>query len=170
VIVGTGTGGALVIGKNVLLGVNAIAGEWGHNPLPWPEAGELALTTCWCGQQGCIETFLSGPGLENDFQRAYQEKMSATDIVALADQGNADATQALIRYENRMARSLAHIINLFDPEMIVLGGGMSNVQRLYDNVPKLWQQWIFSDSISTKLVPPKFGDASGVRGAAWLWN
>ena len=170
VIVGTGTGGGLVVNKQILIGCNSVAGEWGHNPLPWPDDGELALTKCWCGQQGCVETFISGPGLGNDYQRATQKKLQAEDIVELADQGNVDADQALSRYEHRMARSLAHVINLFDPEVIVLGGGISNVQRIYKNVPIIWQQWIFSDSVSTKLVPPKFGDASGVRGAAWLWN
>lgn len=170
VIVGTGTGGGLVVNKKVLAGANAIAGEWGHNPLPWPEEGELVLTKCWCEQNGCIETFLSGPGLEKDYQRATQKKMRAQEIVELAKQGDIEADQTLGRYEHRMARSLAHVINLFDPEVIVLGGGVSNVQRLYKNVPKICQQWIFSDSVKTKLVAPKFGDTSGVRGAAWLWE
>ena len=170
VIVGTGTGGGMVIARQLLTGCNSIAGEWGHNPLPWPDDGELAKTKCWCGQQGCVETFISGPGLEKDFQRATQKVHDAESIVELANQGNVAAGHSLARYEHRMARSLAHVINLFDPEVIVLGGGMSNVQRLYQNVPKLWKQWIFSDSVNTKLVSPKFGDASGVRGAAWLWN
>ncbi|MFK7815714.1 MAG: ROK family protein [Gammaproteobacteria bacterium] len=170
VIVGTGTGAGLVVDKKVLVGCNFIAGEWGHNPLPWPNDGELSLTKCWCGQQGCIETFLSGPGLEEDYKRVTGESVGAEKIVELSEQGNEDAEQALLRYENRMARSLAHVINMFDPEIIVLGGGVSNLQRLYKNVPKLWQQWIFSDQISTKLLPPKYGDSSGVRGAAWLWN
>lgn len=170
VIIGTGTGAGLVVNKQVLMGCNFVAGEWGHNPLPWPNDGELALTKCWCGQQGCIETFLSGPGLEKDFKRVTGESVGAEKIVELSEQGNMDAEQALLRYENRVARSLAHVINIFDPEIIVLGGGVSNLQRLYKNVPKLWQQWIFSDQVSTKLVPPKYGDSSGVRGAAWLWN
>jgi len=170
VIVGTGTGGALVINKKILLGANAIAGEWGHNPLPWPDEGELAINKCWCGQQGCIETFLSGPGLESDYQRLTQQNILAQEIVALANKGDAKAEEILCRYEHRMARSLAHVINIVDPEIIVLGGGMSNVQRLYENVPNLWQQWIFSDCINTQLVSAKFGDASGVRGAAWLWE
>ena len=170
VIVGTGTGGGLVVKRQILMGSNAVAGEWGHNPLPWPNDGELALTKCWCGQRGCIETFISGPGLENDFQRATQKNLRAEEIVGLAMQDNLEADEAVGRYEHRMARSLAHVINLFDPEVIVLGGGMSNVQRIYKNVPNIWQQWVFSDSVNTKLVPPKYGDASGVRGAAWLWN
>ncbi len=170
VIVGTGTGGGVVINKKVLIGANAIAGEWGHNSLPWPNEGELALNQCWCGQQGCIETFLSGPGLENDYKRATGDYVSAVEIVKLSELGNVDAEKVLRRYENRMARCLAQVINIFDPDVIVLGGGMSNLQRLYMNVPKLWQQWIFSEQVVTKLVPPKYGDSSGVRGAAWLWN
>jgi len=170
VIVGTGTGGGLVVNRQILIGCNAVAGEWGHNPLPWPDDGELALTKCWCGQRGCIETFISGPGLENDYKRATQKNLRAEEIVELAMQDNLEANEAVGRYEHRMARSLAHVINLLDPEVIVLGGGMSNVQRIYNNVPRIWQQWVFSDSINTKLVAPKFGDASGVRGAAWLWG
>ncbi|QMU62429.1 MAG: ROK family protein [Gammaproteobacteria bacterium] len=170
VIVGTGVGGGLVINKKVLIGANAIAGEWGHNPLPWSDDGELNLTKCWCGLQGCIETFLSGPGLECDYARAVGKHLSAEKIVELASQDDVAAEQTILRYEQRMARALAHIVNIFDPEVIVLGGGMSNVKRLYENVPNLWQQWIFSDHISTKLVSAKYGDASGVRGAAWLWE
>ncbi len=170
VIVGTGTGGGLVINKNVLCGTNAIAGEWGHNPLPWPVDGELALTKCWCGQNGCIETFLSGPGLEKNYQYVTQKKVKAENIFRLAEQGDLEAEEIVTRYENQMARALAHIINIVDPDSIVLGGGISNVQRLYQNVPKLWSKWIFSDCVHTELVQAKFGDASGVRGAAWLWN
>ncbi len=170
VIVGTGTGGGIVVNKKVLTGINAVTGEWGHNPLPWPEPDELELTNCWCGQQGCIETFLSGPGLENDFERVTGKKLSVEKIVLLASRGDANAEAVLVRYEHRMARSLAHVINVLDPEVIVLGGGLSKLDHLYSNVPKLWQQWIFSDSVSTELLPPEFGDASGVRGAAWLWD
>lgn len=169
VIIGTGTGGGLVVNKQVLIGNNAIAGEWGHNPLPWPNDGELELTNCWCGHRGCIETFLSGPGLEDDFKRATGKKLNAENIAALVLQADAAAEEVFMCYENRMARSLAHIINLFDPDVIVLGGGMSNLKRLYKNVPKIWQQWVFSDCVNTKLIPPKYGDSSGVRGAAWLW-
>lgn len=168
VIIGTGTGGGFVVNKNVLVGVNAIAGEWGHNPLPWANDAELALTKCWCGQHGCIETFLSGPGLAADYRRSTQHNKSAEEIVALSVSGDRDAEKVLCRYEHRMARGLAHVINLFDPEVIVLGGGMSNLQRLYKNIPALWQQWIFSDHVMTKLLPAKYGDSSGVRGAAWL--
>jgi fructokinase len=172
VIVGTGTGGGLVLNKQVLVGANAIAGEWGHNPLPWPDEGELELSQCWCGQQGCIENFLSGPGFVNEYRRELQDQNSldARQIATLAEQGDVVAEKVLRRYENRMARCLAHVINIFDPNTIVLGGGMSNVKRLYKNVPKIWQEWIFSDCIVTKLVPAKYGDSSGVRGAAWLWD
>ena len=170
VIIGTGVGAGIVVNKQVLTGNNAIAGEWGHNPLPWPEADELAVTTCWCGQQGCIETFLSGPGLEQEFKQATQEQLCTQRIVALAAQGDSAAEDILVRYEYRMARSLAHVINLLDPDVIVLGGGMSNLKRLYENIPKIWQQWIFSDCVNTTLVPPRYGDSSGVRGAAWLWD
>ena len=168
VIVGTGTGGGLVINKQVLMGTNAIAGEWGHNHLPWPDDGELELTKCWCGQQGCIETFLSGPGFESEYERISNQKLAAEKIVGLMLNDDRHAVQAMHLYEHRMARSLAHVINIFDPEVIVLGGGMSNLQHIYKSVPKLWQKWIFSDQVSTKLIPPKFGDSSGVRGAAWL--
>ncbi len=170
VIIGTGTGAGLVVNKQLLIGNNSIAGEWGHNSLPWPHDSELALTKCWCGQQGCIETYLSGPGLAGDFKRTTGKNLSAENIVLLALQADEEANEVLVRYENRMARSLAHIINIFDPEMIVLGGGMSNLQHIYKYVPKIWGEWIFSDCIRTQLVPPKFGDSSGVRGAAWLWD
>lgn len=170
VIVGTGTGAGLVVNKKVLIGGNVIAGEWGHNSLPWPDDGELELTKCWCGQQGCIETFLSGPGLEGDFKRTTGGKLNAVNIATLALQDDVDARDVLVRYEHRMARSLANIINIFDPEVIVLGGGMSNLKQIYKSVPKIWKQWVFSDSVDTKLVPAKYGDSSGVRGAAWLWN
>lgn len=170
VIVGTGTGAGVVVNRQVLTGPNAIAGEWGHNPLPWPRDDERPGTDCYCGKQGCIETFLSGPGLERDFWLATGEKLNAAEIVLRANNSESQAEQCLQRYENRMARSLAHIINVLDPHVIVLGGGMSNVQRLYKNVPAIWGQHVFSDSVLTQLLPPKFGDTSGVRGAAWLWN
>lgn len=170
VIVGTGVGGGLVVKQKVLVGRNAIAGEWGHNPLPWPERDELELHHCWCGQKGCIETFLSGPGLESDYFSKTQKKIPAVQILQESEQGDIKAEQTIAGYENRMARGLAHVINLFDPDVIVLGGGMSNVKRLYENVPNLWGKWIFSDVINTKLKQATYGDSSGVRGAAWLWN
>lgn len=168
VIVGTGTGAGVVVNGQVLTGPNAIAGEWGHNPLPWPQDNERPGSDCYCGKQGCIETFLSGPGLERDYQLAGGEKISAAEIVLRAENNESQAERCLLHYEDRMARSLAHIINVLDPDVIVLGGGMSNVQRLYRNVPAIWGKYVFSDIVLTKLLPPKFGDSSGVRGAAWL--
>ncbi len=170
VIVGTGTGAGVVVNQKVLTGPNAIAGEWGHNPLPWPQDIERPGPDCYCGKQGCIETFLSGPGFERDYQLETGKLLRASDIVGLAEEGDAQAEQCLRRYEDRMARSLAHIINVLDPDVIVLGGGMSNVQRLYKNVPSIWGNYVFSDVVLNRMVPPMFGDSSGVRGAAWLWE
>jgi fructokinase len=170
VIVGTGTGAGVVVNRQVLTGPNAIAGEWGHNPLPWPQDNERPGPDCYCGKQGCIETFLAGPSLERDYKLATGEKIRASEMVARAEKNETHAEQCLQRYEDRMARSLAHIINVLDPDVIVLGGGMSNVQRLYKNVPAMWGGYVFSDVVLTRLVPPLFGDSSGVRGAAWLWN
>ena len=169
VIIGTGTGAGIVIQKHIVQGVNQIAGEWGHNPLPWPVGAELSKTKCYCGKNGCVETFLSGPGLESDFFTTTQKKYSAAKIVLAAEGGDEASEACLQRYENRMARALAHVINLLDPDIIVLGGGLSNIKRLYTNVPKYWSAFVFSDQVLTKLVPAKFGDASGVRGAARLW-
>jgi fructokinase len=169
VIIGTGTGGGVVVRREVITGPNAIAGEWGHNPLPWPEPEELPGGECYCGKRGCIETFLSGPGLARDYARATGARIGSEEIVALADAGDAEAEATLDRYDARMARALASVINILDPDVIVLGGGLSNLSRLYVNVPALWARWIFSDRVDTRLVPPRHGDASGVRGAAWLW-
>lgn len=170
VIVGTGCGAGVIVNGQVVDGPNAIAGEWGHNPLPWPQGSELNSTHCWCGKNGCIETFISGTGLAADYLRVVGEELRSQEIVDAANAGNAYAEQVLVRYERRMAKSLAHIINVLDPNTIVLGGGMSNVERLYKNVPLIWRDYVFSDTVLTKLVPPKHGDSSGVRGAAWLWN
>jgi fructokinase len=170
VIVGTGTGGGIFIRGRELVGINAIAGEWGHNPLPWPNSDEYPGRECYCGKRGCIETWLSGPGLTIDHQLHGGKGETAKEITALADKGDAVATLTLERYEDRMARALASVINIIDPDIIVLGGGMSNLSRLYTNVPRLWNQYIFSDQVATRLVPPLHGDSSGVRGAAWLWN
>ena len=170
VIVGTGTGGGIVVDKKVLTGPNAIAGEWGHNPVPWPSADELPGPLCYCGKRGCIETFLSGPGLAKEFFNVTGIQYSAEEIAQQAEAGDVDAGAALKRYETRMAKCLASIINVLDPDIIVLGGGMSNIERLYDNVPKLWGQYVFSDTVVTRLVAPRYGDSSGVRGAAWLWQ
>jgi fructokinase len=170
VIVGTGTGGGVVVDRKVLTGKNAIAGEWGHNPLPWPREGEWPGPACYCGKTGCVEAFLSGPGLARDFRQATGEDVAAPEIAARAGRGDAAATAALARYEDRMARALAVVLNILDPDVVVLGGGMSQVARLYESVPRLWQGWAFSDRVDTVLRPPVHGDSSGVRGAAWLWG
>jgi len=169
VIVGTGTGGGVVVHGRVLTGPNAVAGEWGHNPLPWPRADELPGPACYCGQNGCIETFLSGPAIARDHRQTTGEDLTAVEIASRASKGDAAAETTLVRYEERMARALASVINVLDPDVIVLGGGMSNVGRLYTNVPRLWGRHVFSDRVDTRLVPPRHGDSSGVRGAAWLW-
>jgi fructokinase len=170
VIVGTGVGGGVVVNGRVLLGPNAVAGEWGHNPLPWAQDDERPGPECYCGKCGCIETFLSGPGITKDYEKITGERLDPETIVARASGGNAGCEATLQRYEDRMARSLAHVINILDPDVIVLGGGMSNIQRLYENVPRLWGHYVFSDRVDTKLVPPKYGDSSGVRGAGYLWD
>jgi fructokinase len=170
VIVGTGTGGGIVVNGMILKGVNSIGGEWGHNPLPWPRDDEMNGPDCYCGKQGCIETYLSGPGMSNDHQRVTRTKLSSEAIPIGASRGDAACEDTMRRYEDRMARSLAHVINILDPDIIVLGGGMSNLTRLYENVPRLWVNYVFSDWVDTLLVPPKHGDASGVRGAALLWG
>ncbi|HEX7621943.1 MAG TPA: ROK family protein [Anaeromyxobacteraceae bacterium] len=169
VILGTGCGGGIVVDRRALTGPNAIAGEWGHNPLPWPDEREWPGPPCHCGKRGCIEQFVSGTGLERDFREATGQACTAVEIVAHASAGDAAAEAALVRYEGRLARALAGVVNVLDPDVIVLGGGLSNVRRLYDSVPKLWQRWAFSDRVDTRLVPPEHGDASGARGAARLW-
>jgi fructokinase len=165
VILGTGVGAGVVVDGRLLDGANGIAGEWGHNPLPWPNDNERPGPACWCGLSGCIETFLSGTGMERDHLAATGQALSAHAIASMRDAG-CEAT--LARYEERLARALAHVINVLDPHVIVLGGGLSNMARLYERVPKLWSEWVFSDRVDTRLVPPAHGDASGVRGAAWL--
>jgi fructokinase len=170
VIAGTGTGAGVVVKGHVLGGPNAIAGEWGHNPLPWPEDNERPGPVCYCGKNGCIETWLSGPGMSRDYLDLSGQVLDARQVVVSASEGVNAAEVCLHRYEGRMARSLAHVINILDPNVIVLGGGMGNIERLYTNVPKLWSQYVFSDRVDTKLVSPAYGDSSGVRGAAWLWN
>ena len=170
VIIGTGVGAGIVVNGHVLNGANAIAGEWGHNPLPWPEDDERPGLPCYCGKDGCIETFLSGVGMARNYEMDTGHVLTSRQIVTQAEQGDVDCEQAMQSYERRMAKALAHVINILDPDVIVLGGGMGNIQRLYHNVPKLWGDYVFSDMVSTKLLPPEFGDSSGVRGAAWLWN
>ena len=173
VIVGTGTGGGVIVDGKPLTGPNAIAGEWGHNPLPWPKQEELPGPQCYCGKHGCIETFLAGPWLAYDHRQVTGQQLSTIEIVKQADNGKAEAEATLQRYEGRMARALSSVINLIDPDVIVLGGGLSNIERLYRNVPKLWGEFVFSagvnEQVRTRLVPPRHGDSSGVRGAAWLW-
>jgi len=169
VIIGTGTGGGICINRHVVTGANAIGGEWGHNPLPWPRDEERPGLPCYCGQSGCIETFLSGTGLTRHFLDAGGVANQAQDIIAQLEAGDPLAQKVIADYEDRMARALASIINVLDPDVIVLGGGLSNVSRLYQNVPKLWASYIFSDHVATELVAPLHGDSSGVRGAAWLW-
>ena len=170
VILGTGTGGGVVVHGRVLGGPNAVAGEWGHNPLPWPRPGEWPGAACYCGRTGCVETFLSGPGVSRDHREATGEELDATTIAARAADGDAACEATLARYEERLARALATVVNLLDPDVIVLGGGLSNLTRLYSGVPERWGAWVFSDRVDTVLRPPKHGDSSGVRGAAWLWD
>ena len=174
VILGTGVGGAIVIDGKVLEGCNSISGEWGHNPLPWPQTGEMPGPACYCGKSGCIETFLSGPGFADEYDRSRSPSDSdspieAPDIFARAESGEHEALGCVERYLDRLARSLAHVINIVDPQVIVLGGGLSNVGRIYREVPDLWCRYVFPDAVATRLLRHALGDASGVRGAAWLW-
>lgn len=165
VILGTGVGGGVVVSGEILVGPNAIAGEWGHNPLPWPEPDEYPGPACYCGRRGCIETFLSGGALA----RTYGRGASAREIAAAARRGEAQAVSAVELHAMRLAKALASVINVVDPDVIVLGGGLSNVDTFYVRVPELWGRWVFSDRVETRLVRARHGDASGVRGAAWLW-
>jgi fructokinase len=169
VIIGTGCGGGVVVRGGVLTGPNAVAGEWGHNPLPWPRDDERPGPACYCGQHGCLETFVSGTGLALDYQTHTGTLATAAEVVTHAAAGDAPARAALDRYVDRLARGLATVVNLLDPDVIVLGGGMSNVASLYVDVPARLPAYVFSDRVTTRVVPPKHGDSSGVRGAAWLW-
>jgi fructokinase len=166
VILGTGVGGGIVVRGQTIVGANAIAGEWGHNPMP----GEHHTTECYCGRRGCIELYLSGPGLARDLKVSRGSTATAEEIVAGAAAGDANCEATLERYEQRLARALALVINILDPDAIVLGGGLSNIDRLYDNVPELWRAHVFSDHVATRLLKNHHGDSSGVRGAAWLWE
>lgn len=186
VILGTGVGGGVVVRGQLLAGPNAIAGEWGHNPMPGSEADGMAAPICWCGRRGCIETYLSGPGMAADFLRvaaasseivqgamqaraAEKSSPDAQEILCLAQAGHVGALQCVNRYTDRLARTLSVVINILDPDVIVLGGGLSNISCLYEDVPARWSATIFAPAVRTRLVPPAYGDASGVRGAAWLW-
>ena len=166
VILGTGVGGGIYWQGQVLSGPNAIVGEWGHNPLPWPEDDERPGGLCYCGRQGCIETFLSGPGLQREFSQTTGLHLSPEEILRRSQESDGQSELLLRRYENRLARGLASVINILDPEIIVLGGGLSNLERLYEQVPKIWGKWVFSDRVDTKLVRAKHGDSSGVRGGS----
>ncbi|WP_291987147.1 ROK family protein [Luteitalea sp.] len=170
IILGTGVGGGLVVRGQGIIGANAVGGEWGHNMLPWPEDGEYPGPACYCGLSGCIESWLSGPAFARDFHQRTGREATAAEVLAFATAGDAQAEEAWQRYERRLARALASLINIVDPDVIVAGGGLSNVARLFEHVPQLWDRWVFSDRVDTRLVPAKFGDSSGVRGAAWLWG
>lgn len=170
VILGTGVGGGIVVRGRVLAGANRVAGEWGHNPLPLPDEESLPPAPCYCGRCGCVETWLSGPALAADHLRHGGEALTAPQIASHASHGNAACEATLRRYERRLAKALAVVVNILDPDAIVLGGGLSNIDRLYRSVPQLWQRHIFSDVVQTRLLRNRHGDSSGVRGAAWLWN
>ena len=169
VILGTGVGGGLAVHERIVTGVNAIAGEWGHNPLPWPDDEERPGPACYCGKHGCIETFLSGPGLALDYRGRAGTSARGEEVVERARRGERAAAEALAAWERRLAKSLATVINVVDPDVIVVGGGLSRIERLYERIPALWSEWVFSDRVDTRIVPAKYGDASGVRGAARLW-
>ena len=168
VILGTGVGGGVVVGGRVLKGANAIAGEWGHNPLPWPRDDERPGPACYCGLSGCIETWCSGVGMAADHERVTGRALAGPAIVEAAERGDPAATATLERHADRLARGFAHVMNIIDPDVIVLGGGVSNIKYLYSAVPPLLERYAFTDRVDTKLLPPVFGDSSGVRGAAWL--
>ena len=171
VILGTGIGGGVVIDGRLIVGANAIGGEWGHNSLPWPTSDERPGPLCYCGRHGCIETFLSGPGLAADYARTSGTAgVTSEDVVTRAGAGEAAASASMDAWEDRLARGLAGVINLLDPDVIVVGGGLSLISRLYVSVPGRWGRYVFSDRVVTRLVPAAHGDASGVRGAAWLWR
>jgi fructokinase len=169
IILGTGVGGGLAVNGRIRVGANAIAGELGHNPLPWPAPDEIPGPSCWCGKSGCIESFLSGPGLAADHRRRVGQSLNAREIARAAELEDLECRATLTRYIDRLARSLASVINLVDPDAIVLGGGLSAIHMLYDEVPQGWQKYVFSDRVVTRLLAPVHGDSSGVRGAAWLW-
>jgi fructokinase len=169
VILGTGCGGGIAVDGRVHIGPNGVAGEWGHNPLPWPTPDELPGPQCFCGQHGCLETWISGTGLAQDHQRVTGYALTGPEIVAAADAGDAAARASLARLEDRIGRALASVVNLLDPDVIVIGGGLSKLDRLYVNLPPLIEEHLFGGGMLTPVRRAKHGDASGVRGAAWLW-
>jgi fructokinase len=169
VILGTGVGGGVVVDGRCLVGPNLVAGEWGHNPLPWPADDERPGPPCYCGRRGCIESFLSGPGLERDHAAHAGLAMAAREIADAARRGDADALATMARYHDRLARGLATIVNVVDPDVIVLGGGLSNVPGVAEAAGAGLARYVFSDTVVTPVVRNRHGDASGVRGAAWLW-
>jgi fructokinase len=169
VILGTGVGGGIVIDKKLVSGRNRIAGEWGHNPLPWAVADEQPGRQCYCGKRGCIETFLSGPALERQYRDRTCTRLSAAEIAAAADAGEQAALECLAVYRHRLARSLAVIADILDPDVVVLGGGLSNIAGIYTNIRATIEAYAFSDGLTTQIVRARYGDSSGVRGAAWLW-
>lgn len=169
-VLGTGVGAGIVIEGRLLQGPNGIAGEWGHNPLPRPKPDEIPGPDCYCGRKGCIETFLSGPAMARDHALVNGGDLDAAAIAAKALEGDRDCSATMELYCERLARSLAHVINILDPHWIVLGGGLSNVDMLYERVPQIWGKHVFSDTVDTHLIKPVFGDSSGIRGAAALWS
>jgi fructokinase len=168
-ILGTGCGSGIAFEGRIHNGPNGIAGEWGHNPLPWPTTEEVPGPSCYCGKQGCLETWISGSGLEEDYERTVGTRRKGPEILALSAQGDAAAEAAVQRYESRVTRGLAHVINLLDPDVIVLGGGMSRIDRLYPAINRQLPQYVFGKEFATPIRPALHGDSSGVRGAAWLW-
>ncbi len=169
VILGTGCGGGVAVDGRVHNGRNGVGGEWGHTTLPWMKSDEYPGTDCYCGHRGCIETWISGTGMEADYERATGQKLIGKEIIALSERGDAQASACLERYESRLTRSLAQLVNILDPDVIVLGGGVSQVPRLYGNVPQRLKEYVFGNEADTPVLAAKHGDASGVRGAAWLW-
>ncbi|MEZ8143832.1 fructokinase [Enterovibrio norvegicus FF-33] len=172
VIIGTGCGGGIAIDGHVHAGGNGVAGEWGHNPLPWQSETDTKHAEdipCYCGKPGCLEVFISGTGFWKDFELTTNQTLRGPEIIQMAEKGDADAEACIQRYEDRLARALASVVNVIDPDVIVLGGGMSNVERLYTNVPKRMAKWVLGGECATPVVKAKYGDSSGVRGAAWLW-
>lgn len=170
VILGTGAGAGIVVHKKVITGVNSIAGEWGHNPLPWPREDEFFGPNCYCGKKGCIEMYLAGPGLRQQHHKATGSFFRATDIAAQARAGREEALMTMENFHDRLARSVATMVNFLDPDVIVFGGGVSKIREIYEELPVRLRQYVFADRVRTRILPSKHGDASGVRGAAWLWS